>query len=223
MESNSRKIKYFQDQEPLTNEQFIELKKNKLKYTDDIFPPNNCSLFGCNKEGKFYDQINGEKMAKIFIEKLNNKNLIWERISEMPEYNEIVNKEYSYESIIQGSIGDCYLISALCALSQYPKLLINEKDNCINIIHNFKYNEVGYYEIQLFINGEYQIVIVDDYIPYDLIFDDIAFVKTSKNFFWVLLVEKAIAKVFGGYSNIENYSEGEKKEEQNDENEEIIY
>ena len=142
MEVNSRKIQYFKDQKSLTNEEFLELKKNKLKYSDDIFPPNNNSLFGCNKEGVFYNQKDGIKIAKKFIENLNSKNLIWERISEMPEYNEILNKEYSYESIIQGSIGDCYLISALCALSQYPKLLINEKDNCINIIHNFKYREV---------------------------------------------------------------------------------
>ena len=220
MEVNSRKIQYFKDQKSLTNEEFLELKKNKLKYSDDIFPPNNNSLFGCNKEGVFYNQKDGIKIAKKFIENLNSKNLIWERISEMPEYNEILNKEYSYESIIQGSIGDCYLISALCALSQYPKLLINEKDNCINIIHNFKYREVGYYEIKLFINGEYQIVIVDDYIPYDPIINDIAFVKTSKNFFWILLVEKAIAKVFGGYSNIVNYSEEEYNDEQDNKTDE---
>ena len=64
MEVNSRKIQYFKDQKSLTNEEFLELKKNKLKYSDDIFPPNNNSLFGCNKEGVFYNQKDGIKIAK---------------------------------------------------------------------------------------------------------------------------------------------------------------
>lgn len=201
-------IKYYRNQKPLTYEDYNELKTKNLKYTDDIFPPSIFSLISCDANGIYYDKIKGEEKAKQFLKKNEYKDIIWERISDMPEYNEIYNKEFSYESIMQGTIGDCYLISALCALSQYPKLIINDKENSINIIHNQKYAEVGYFEIKLFIDGEYQIVIIDDYIPYDQNLDDIAFVKSSKNFFWVLLVEKAIAKVFGGYSNIENDKNG---------------
>ena len=122
----------------------------------------------------------------------------------MPELNNLYDdKNFSFEYILQGSIGDCYLISVLCEISQYPKLLINKDKNSINIIH--KYDEyIGYFENKLFIDGEYQLVIIDDYIPYDEEFDDISFAKTSKNYYWVSLVEKAFAKVLGGYSNIIN-------------------
>ena len=216
MESLSKnKIKYYKDQKPLSYEEFLSLKKNNLKFTDEIFPPNYCSLMSCNNKGKFYDKINGKEKATKFIKKLKSfdKDITWERISDMPEYNEIYNKNYSYESIMQGIIGDCYLISALCALSQFPKLILNDnnKKNSINIIHNTKFSEIGYYELKLFINGEYQIVIIDDYILYYENIEEILFVKTSKNFFWALLVEKAIAKVFGGFSNIENNPESENK------------
>ena len=209
----NNKIKYFKNQNPLYYEEFVNFKKNNLKYTDEIFPPNYCSLMSCDNQGKFYDKINGKDKSVKFIKKLksNDKDINWERISNIPEYNVFYDKKYSYESIMQGTIGDCYLISALCALSQYPKLIINDNNisNSINIIHNSKYSEIGYYEIKLFVNGEYQIVIIDDYIPYYENLEDILFVKTNQNFYWVLLVEKAIAKVFGGYSNIENVPDSE--------------
>ena len=220
------KIKYFKNQKPISYEEFLNFKKNKLKYTDDIFPPNYCSLMSCDNQGKFYDKINGKNKAVKFIKKLksNDKDINWERISNMSEYNTIYNKKYSYESIIQGAISDCYLISALCVLSQFPKLIINDNNipNSINIIHNSKYAEIGYYELKLFVNGEYQIVIVDDYIPYFENLEDILFVKTNKNFYWVLLVEKAIAKIFGGYSNIENIPDSENENEFNDINNSLL-
>ena len=95
MESLSKnKIKYFKNQKALSNEEFLNFKKNNLKYTDEIFPPNYCSLMSCDNQGKFYDKINGKNKALKFIKKLksNDKDIIWERISNMPEYNVIYNK-----------------------------------------------------------------------------------------------------------------------------------
>ena len=90
-------------------------------------------------------------------------------------------------------------------ISQYPKLLVNNDklENSINIIHKYD-ADIGYYEFKLFIDGEYQLVILDDYVPYDDDFEDISFAKTSKNYYWVSLLEKAFAKVLGSYSNIVN-------------------
>ena len=39
------KLKYFNDQTPLSNKMFLYYKKSKLKYTDKIFKPNDYSLF----------------------------------------------------------------------------------------------------------------------------------------------------------------------------------
>ena len=133
----------------------------------------------------------------------------------MPEYpNQIYDeKNFSFDCILQGSIDDCYLISAFCEISQYPKLLINNDklENSINIIN--KYNlETGYFEFKLFFDGEYQIVILDDYIPYNETFCDISFAKTSKNY-WVSLLEKAFAKVLGGYSNLVNFNKDEDEDD----------
>ena len=171
---------------------------------------NDNSLFSANKDGIFLDQNLGKKIAEKFVKSLKYIPN-WKRISEMPEFNQIYDeKNFSFECILQGAIGDCYLVSALCEISQYPKLLINNDNlvNSINIINKYE-PDVGYFEFKLFIDGEYQLVIVDDYIPYDEYFDDISFAKTSKNFYWVSLLEKVFAKVLGGYSNIININDNE--------------
>ena len=209
----SQMLKYYLGQNPLSNLDIINLKKSKKKFTDELFPPNENSLLSANKEGIYLDQNLGEKIAIKFMKELQY-NPKWIRISDMPELNKLYDeKNFSFNCILQGSIGDCYLISALCEISQYPKLLINNDklENSINIINKYD-RDIGYYEFKLFIDGEYQLVIIDDFIPYDEDFGDISFAKTSKNFYWVSLIEKAFAKIMGGYSNIINIDDNENEE-----------
>lgn len=198
-------LKYYLDQKPLSISDLENLRKSKQKFIDELFLANTHSLLSTNIKGIYFDQNLGEIIAKKFIQNLKYEPE-WVRISDMPELNKLYDdKNFSFETILQGSIADCYLISELCEISQYPKLLVNNDnlENPINIINKYD-REVGYYEFQLFIDGEYQIVILDDYIPYDKEINDISFVKTSKNYYWVCLIEKAFAKILGGYSNIIN-------------------
>ena len=64
------------------------------------------------------------------------------------------------------------------------------------------------------INGIKRVVVVDDRFPYDAHRDKWAFSRTgssgpSKNEIWVLILEKAWAKVFGSYQRIEAGTSGE--------------
>jgi hypothetical protein len=52
----------------------------------------------------------------------------------------------------------------------------------------------------LFIDGQWQVVIVDDYLPVKKNSENLVFAKPNGNEIWVLLLEKAWAKVNGGYS-----------------------
>ena len=131
-------LKYYLDQ-PLSNSDIENMKKSRTKFIDDLFPPNISSLLS----------IKDESISdKNIIEKIDQKNLKfmkelnynpkWIRISNMPVYNKIYDeKDFSFNCILQGSMGDCHLISALCELSQYPKLLVNKEklENSINIIN----------------------------------------------------------------------------------------
>jgi len=62
-------------------------------------------------------------------------------------------------------------------------------------------NAAGCYAVQLFVNGESRVVVVDDYFPYDNHKEDWAMARPSEDSheIWVLILEKAWAKVFGSY------------------------
>ena len=103
------------------------------------------------------------------------------------------------DDVVQGSLGDCYFLTAISALSNYP-YLIREKFRTI------EYNEIGYYEVILFIDGEWQVVFIDDYFVFDIDTEDhkpaFAFSKPNGLELWAVILEKAWAKVNGGYSLI---------------------
>lgn len=69
-----------------------------------------------------------------------------------------------------------------------------------------KVNYAGCYALRLFVNGEPQVVVVDDYFPFDDTpeKDEWALGHVNKDWeIWVNLIEKAYAKVLGSYEAIE--------------------
>ena len=66
----------------------------------------------------------------------------------------------------------------------------------------------------MYINGERRTVVVDDYFPYDQEHNRWAFSQPSEssnhiNEIWVLILEKAWAKIYGSYQRIEAGTAGE--------------
>jgi len=106
-----------------------------------------------------------------------------------------------HDTLSQGRLGDCWLISALTCLAQYPH----------RIKHAFgeteQASEDGRYELQLwdFRTGEWTKIVIDDMIPceerpwYQRSAVPL-FVKPSKiQGIWAVLIEKAFAKFLGTY------------------------
>ena len=64
-----------------------------------------------------------------------------------------------------------------------------------------KYNPNGVYKIRFFVNGEEVIVTIDDYIPCDK--DKVPlFARNQGDELWVMLLEKAYAKLHFKYWNL---------------------
>lgn len=113
-------------------------------------------------------------------------------------YNEI-----SPSDIKQGDCGDCYFLSSISSLAEFPQRV---KD----IFITNEVNEAGCYAVRLYINGEPEIVVVDDYFPWCNHKDNWAFSRSSQDQeIWVLILEKAWAKVYGSYQRIEGGNIGE--------------
>mmetsp|Transcript_12340 Transcript_12340/g.16737 ORF Transcript_12340/g.16737 Transcript_12340/m.16737 type:complete len:166 (+) Transcript_12340:237-734(+) len=128
------------------------------------------------------------------------KTFEWVRATQIPELNDdegrlqVFFNEVSPSDIKQGLLGDCYFLSVLSVLSEEPKRITR-------LFLTDKQNNLGVYGIRICKNGEWKEVVVDDYIPCWK--DGPAFSKAHGNELWVILLEKAWAKLHGSYERIE--------------------
>lgn len=97
-------------------------------------------------------------------------------------------------NIIQGSVGDCYFMSAIAGVVEhYPELIYR--------LFVLDRNPASIYGIRLFIDGMWETVITDACFPINQ-YGHFLFAKPHNLEIWVMLLEKAWAKIYGSYENI---------------------
>ena len=207
-EKTQVKYETFLNQKRLTKNDYYEYKKENKKYIDELYPANDYSLYSQNSKGEFNDKLNGQKLKEDLQNDLELKEkkltIEWERISDRGDFSQIYNEKISHEQIEQGSLGNCYLMSLIASISHFPKLIIGEKNKeSPHLLYNIEYGDIGYYEIMFFIDGNFKIVIIDDFIPFFKENGIAVFGQSSENYFWVNLVEKAYSKICGGYTSMD--------------------
>jgi len=172
----------------------IKIFKNQEKYNknsifiDDYFLPimdNLCPMKNGEfilHEGLYESDIEGWELYK------------WKRaenIFNSKDY-QVFYEGITFDDVIQGGLGNCYFLSAICALTKYS--------NAIEDLFYIKEKSKEHcYGIYLRINGRWKLILLDDYIPCDSK-NNFVFSSTNGNELWVILLEKAIAKVFGNYA-----------------------
>lgn len=93
--------------------------------------------------------------------------------------------------IRQGALGDCWFMCALACLAERPALVER-------LFVTKQVNDKGIYRVKLCKNGEWVTVTVDDFFPcYPK--GGPVFSRAHGNELWVLLLEKAYAKLHGSY------------------------
>jgi len=158
-------------------ERYLSAKK---KFRDKYFPPQLSSIVGFSeKTMSGIDKLQWAEPRDIFR---SNNYRVYENTIDPNE-------------IVQGSLGDCYFLSAVAAISEYP-------DRIKRIFLTRTPNKCGIYCVALCINGIWEEVIMDELFPVRQNLHP-AFSYSKVNDLWVMLLEKAYAKVHGGYLNIE--------------------
>jgi len=173
---NIKNLKNFFNQSP---------PKPGEQWIDDIFPPNNTSI------------INSQKYNDLFECEENDidpSEIEWKRINEIYPEPKLFSGEINTKSITNGKISSSYFISAISAICDYPGLIKK-------IFINKEYNPDGYYTLILFIDGEFQIIYLDDYFPCMKGTNIPYFLKVNNFNIWPLLLEKAWAKINNNYQN----------------------
>lgn len=95
--------------------------------------------------------------------------------------------------IRQGSLADCWLQCALAGLAEFPELVENLFSSSPDI------SGAGVYSVRLCRNGYWREYVLDDYFPCFADGGGPIFSRNHGNELWVMLVEKAFAKSFGGF------------------------
>lgn len=161
--------------------QILDVIREKGGLFNDLeFPPNEKSILGFKNTPSYEGRI---------------ENLSWRRSNEYFSENAVVSDSMSPSDIYQGQLGDCYFLAAISALAEHPKRIQR-------LFLTKKNHGNGLFAVAMCINGVWEEVLVDDYAPCD---DSkkLAFNSSKSNELWVVLLEKAWAKVHGGYFNIE--------------------
>eukprot|EP00047_Mylnosiga_fluctuans_P009313 m.10827 g.10827 ORF g.10827 m.10827 type:complete len:930 (-) comp2562_c0_seq1:53-2842(-) len=107
-------------------------------------------------------------------------------------------KKIEPNDISQGTLGDCWLMCALSALAEFE----GEIEAVFTLPGEsspYEYDEAGVCAVKLCKNGIWRYVRVDDYFPCKPGGAPI-FSKSHNDEMWVLLIEKAFAKVSGSYA-----------------------
>lgn len=183
---------------------YDSLKGTGKNFVDPEFPPNESSLF--------------EKKNSIKKEKW--KGYVWMRPTEFfPNGYEVFSYQQSSHSqetlktllkksrtmaaidkddIVQGALGDCYFLSSLASLAQNPARIRG-------LFMTTKRNDEGIYCLRMCHEGIWRAVTVDDYFPClpDRSGPAFSQSKPGENELWVLLLEKAWAKLYCNYERIE--------------------
>ena len=106
-------------------------------------------------------------------------------------------------SLGQGALGDCWLITAISTMAEYPESLKQ-------LFLTKKHNEIGQYVLRLYDaeDGEWLDVKVDSLVPIDLgggmAYEGkpLVYVNPTKQEVWMCVLEKAVAKLFGSYAQL---------------------
>ena len=180
--------KYFLNQSPP--------KGSNEKYMDDIFSRNSSSLMDKSKKSTGVDKIN--------IKEIN-----WKRASDLFKENITLfpplsgNKKEGEEEYHKFKInfrknkGELFsnytqFFHAISILSSIPNLIEN-------IFESKEISEQNYYTLYVYIDGDYQKLILDDFLPIVKNTNSLRFAKPDKEEIWLPLLEKAFAKTHGGY------------------------
>lgn len=158
-----------------------QIKKNGENFVDVHFLPDDSAVFR-QKNGEAFDRIIHWRRPRDFM-------LVDPRKGQLEP--QVFEKMIEPSDIIQGELADCWFLCACSSLAEMPELVER-------LFVTPTYNEEGLYRVRICKDGEWREVTLDDYFPCFPLGGPI-FSRANNNELWVLLLEKAYAKLHGNF------------------------
>ena len=175
------------------NENYYKNQKpNPGSFKDDKFPPTYQSFIG-----KDEDNERKEKSGRIIRQNnLSEGDIVWKHAKEIWPEGKIFNEKMTIKDIKIGEVSDAYFVATLAAMSEFPRLIL-QLFKTVELPNDGSAIEVG-----LKIDGFWKIIPIDDMFPVRKSTNKPIFSDTETQALWGVILEKAWAKVNGGYANI---------------------
>ncbi|MFT7803540.1 calpain-9-like [Arapaima gigas] len=128
------------------------------------------------------------------VENIPRFNVRWKRPKEICQSPQFIVDEATRMDVCQGELNDCWFLSAVASLSLHQPLL----ERVVPHGQSFQEGYTGCFVFQFWQYGKWQQVKIDDFLP--TVDGQLIYLKSSvKEEFWSSLLEKAYAKLKGGY------------------------
>ncbi|NWZ38776.1 CAN13 protein, partial [Brachypodius atriceps] len=121
----------------------------------------------------------------------------WKRPTERQRHPYLVKDGASIFDIKQGRIGDCWMLAALGSLTLRKHFL----ENVLPKDQGFQDDYAGIFHFRFWQYGEWVDVVIDDRLPF-LNENYLSVHPRTSDEFWPSLLEKAYAKLWGSYENL---------------------
>eukprot|EP00760_Papus_ankaliazontas_P036121 PhM_4_TR8205/c0_g1_i1/m.2769/K08582/CAPN15; calpain-15 len=145
-----------------------------------------------------------ESLTRPFDED-NVTSTTWRRPRDyLPEGTDIalVLNEIEPNDIDQGQLGDCWFLSSIAAVAEFPEKIKQLLMHPESVEAEKAERKIGAYRVQLNKHGWWQSITMDSYLPVNANGPCFAMNVQERGELWVSLIEKAYAKLHGSYASI---------------------
>ena len=163
-----------------------ELAESQKEFIDEEFPHDNLSLVPDEQFLEYFEGSASFTWVKPEDFLLNT-----------PPQNIKLFDKIDVNDVAKSPIVGCEMYSVFAALTEFPQRLLR-------IFTTNETNKFGACSVNFLVCGVPIEILLDNYFPYNSDTKMLAFSTPKENELWFSYLEKAVAKLFGDYSNIDN-------------------